>query len=103
LIRRTFKRTDGLTAGETYEYDNSGKLIKAVWDKFDTWLTGTINFDYDKSGYLSRGHFKGNGEKKFDAEISFTFDKNKNLTKIHWDFSFKGTQTYTFGYEKLAF
>jgi hypothetical protein len=101
LIRRTFKRTDGLTASETYEYDSSGKPVKAIWDKFDTWLTGTITFDYDRSGYLSRGHFKGNGEKKFDAEIFFTYDKNKNLTMIHWDFSFKGTQTYTFGYEKI--
>jgi len=103
LIGRTFKHIDGSTASETYEYDSSGKLVKAVWDKFDTWLTGTITFDYDRSGYFSKGHFKGNGEKKFDAEISFKYDKNKNLTMIHWDFSFKGTQTYTFGYEKLAF
>lgn len=101
LIHRTFKHIDGSSASEIYEYDSSGKLIKAVWDKFDTWLTGTITFDYDKTGYLSKGHFKGNGEKKFDAEISFTFDKNKNLTMIHWDFSFKGTQTYTFEYEKI--
>jgi hypothetical protein len=100
LINRTFKHIDGSTASETYEYGSSGKLVTAVWDKFDTWLTGTITFDYDKKGYLSTGHFKGNGEKNFDAEITFKHDKNKNLRVIHWDFSFKGTQTYTFGYDK---
>jgi hypothetical protein len=102
LIKRTFIHVDGSTAEELYQYDGTGRLIRAVWDKFDTWLTGTITFDYDRSGDPLIGHFKGSGDNKFDADITFSFDENKNLIRIHWKFSFDGTQTYTFGYEKRA-
>ena len=91
---------DGLSAEEIYKYDSAGRLIKAVWDKFDTWLTGTITFTYDRNGNPLTGFFEGSGEDKFDADITFSFDADKNLIRIRWEFSFGGTQTYTFGYEK---
>ena len=36
-----------------------GNLIKADYDNFDTWLTGTITFHNDQNGMISKGYFKG--------------------------------------------
>jgi len=59
---------------------------------------GKITFEYDSENKLKSGFFKG--ENNFDADLSFEVDKNENLTKIHWDFSFGKTQTYEFKYNK---
>lgn len=99
LIRRLFHSNNGFVGSESYQYNEEGRLIEAKWDKFDTWLTGTITFEYDSNNKLKTGFFKG--QDKFDADINFEVDKNLNLTKIHWEFSFGKTQTYEFNYEKL--
>jgi hypothetical protein len=70
--------------------------VKAIYDNFDTWLTGTIDFTHT-DGQLTGGHFKG--EKGFDANIVFENDNNGNPVKIKWDFTFGKSQTYTFEYE----
>ena len=72
----------------------------AVWNNFDSWLSGTIAFDFDEDGNLSAGHFKS--KDGYTAEIFFTYDENKNLIQVHWTFSFNGTQTYTFEYKKTG-
>lgn len=99
LIRRLFFASNGFEGSESYQYDENGRLLEAKWDKFDTWLTGTITFEYDEDNRLKSGFFKG--ENNFDADLSFEVDKNGNLTKIYWDFSFGKTQTYWFKYDKL--
>ncbi len=99
LVRRLFHAENGFFGGETYRYDENGKLIEAEWARFDTWLTGTITFDYDENNLLESGFFKG--ENGFDAKIIFENDSYKNLIKIHWEFTFGKTQTYRFKYYKL--
>jgi hypothetical protein len=98
LTRRKFEHSDGSSGSEEYEFDGKFNLTKAVYKNFDSWLTGTITFEHDKNGNLSKGHFKG---EKFDAEIFFKNDKFGNIGKIHWVFSFGKTQTYTFHFEKI--
>ncbi len=100
LINRTGVGTDGSSSEENYFYDEHGKMIKAVWYNFDNWLTGSISFSHDENGVLSGGNFTGSGEKKFNADIKFSFDNNKNIISIYWKFSFPGTQTYRFDYVK---
>lgn len=99
LIRRLFHGDNGFEGSESYEYDAQGRLIKAVWNKFDTWLTGTITFNYDENNRLKTGFFKG--DDGFDAEINFEEDSNNNITKIQWEFTFGKTQTYYFEYEAI--
>lgn len=100
LMKREGLGTDGFRSEESYSYDELGKLIKAVWDNFDSWLTGDISFKHNENGNLVSGIFSGSGEKKFNADIKFSFDKDHNLTSIDWKFSFPGTQTYIFNYLK---
>jgi hypothetical protein len=99
LVRKLFFANNGFFGSEFYEYNEDGTLKLATWDKFDTWLSGTITFRYDEQNRLKTGLFKG--ENNFDADLSFVLDKNGNLTKIHWDFDFGKTQTYKFKYSKL--
>lgn len=99
LVRRLFFADNGFLGSESYEYHDNGTLKLAKWDKFDTWLTGTISFEYDANNMLKSGFFKG--ENNFDSEIDFKSDKNGNLIRIHWNFSFGKTQTYEFKYNKL--
>lgn len=95
LNKRTLKVSDGSTGSEAYEYDQDGRLVKADYKNFDSWLSGTIRFEY-VDGRLSKGVFKG--ENGSDAAISFGYDDMNHLRSIHWEFSFRGTQTYTFEY-----
>ena len=99
LIRRLFHGENGFVGTESYEYDEQGKLIKAEWKNFDSWLSGIITFNYDNSDKLVSGYFKG--ENNFDANITFDFDSNQNITKINWEFTFGKTQTYSFEYLEL--
>ncbi len=99
LLKRIFRCSDGRDGEETYKYDESGKLTGGVWKNFDSWLTGTLTVTYDKDGLKEKAFFKG--ENSFDADITFDVDDNGNLTKIHWDFSFGDSQTYTFEYERI--
>ncbi len=92
--------TDGSKSEENYSYDDHGKLIKADWNNFDNWLTGSIIFRHNSDRGLLSGDFDGTGEKKFNAGLEFKYDKNKNLLTLFWKFSFPGTQTYTFNYIK---
>jgi YD repeat-containing protein len=98
MTRRIFQISDGTTGIENYTYDDKMNLSKAVYKNFDGWLTGTIMFDYDDE-LMTGGTFKG---EKFDADITFDYDGNGNVKKIHWVFSFGDTQTYTFEYEKIG-
>ncbi|MCP4724761.1 MAG: hypothetical protein GY863_06980, partial [bacterium] len=84
---------------ETYTYSTDGKLRKAIYDNFDYWLNGIILYEYDDKNNISRGSFKG--KDGYNADISFTCDDDGNITKIHWEFSFGKTQTYTFEYERI--
>jgi YD repeat-containing protein len=99
LTERSFKRTDGAQGTESYTYDEESRLIQADYNNFDSWLTGTITFTHNQNGDISRGYFKA--PKDRSAEIIFEYSDNHHLTKIHWDFSFNRTQTYTFIYEKI--
>ena len=99
LVSRLFKRSDGVDGNEKYTYNSEGQLIKAEWENFDNWLSGTITFEHNRAGLISKGYFKG--EDGFDAELIFSYDNYGNLSKIHWDFSFGKTQTYWFEYSQL--
>ena len=99
LMERIFKRSDGVTGKETYSWDTEGRLIGGQWDRFDSWLTGTLTFTHDRYGRLESGKFKG--EKDLNAHITFSYNDNGNLNRIHWEFSSGHTQTYSFFYQPL--
>lgn len=98
LAKRTLKISDGDTTSEAYEYDQDKRLVKANYKNFDSWLSGIILFEY-AGGRLSKGVFKG--ENDFNAVISFGYNDINHLISIHWEFSFGGTQTYTFEYARF--
>ena len=98
LIKKTFSLPENVEGYEKYEYNGKMQLTKAKLRNFDTWITGTIDFEYDEDDQLSRGHFKGD---QFNAEIHFTVDENNNVVKYIWELSYGATQTYNFTYEKL--
>jgi len=89
---------DSVIGEEHYTYIN-GQLAEGIYKNFDYWLNGSLSFQYDAGGNLSKGFFKGSDG--YDADIFFTHDNNANITKIHWVFTFGKTQTYNFGYESL--
>ncbi|MBU0755706.1 MAG: hypothetical protein KJ645_11245, partial [Planctomycetes bacterium] len=62
-------------------------------------LNGTILFTHDKWGRLAKGAFKG--EDGFDAVLTFETDEHANVLRMHWEFGFGKTQTYTFSYEPI--
>lgn len=97
IARRTLKRTDGVVSDEVYEYDDEGRMISALYDNVDTWLTGTLNFEHHDDGRIAKGVFiSDNGS----ADLFFEYDRNENLIAITWMFSFGVYQKYTFEYEK---
>ena len=98
LTKRMFERSDGVTGSELYEYDFKMKLIKAEYENFDGWLSGTLTFEHDDSDKFTKGYFDG---KDFDADISFHYDEFGNIVRIRWDFSSGQYQTYDFVYRKL--
>ncbi|HAN18224.1 MAG: hypothetical protein A2X13_07430 [Bacteroidetes bacterium GWC2_33_15] len=101
LVRRLCFGNNGFFGSETYNYDKNGILLNADWIKFDSWLTGTINFEYDENNNLKSGLFKG--KDNFDAQIEFEIDDNKNLIQMHWEFTFGKYQTYIFTYFNQVF
>ena len=96
LLVRTFERSNGESGSETYRYDDKGLLVSGELNNFDSWLNGTLSFEYDRDGQLSAGKFEG--DDGFDAKLQFRYDLNENLVAIDWDFSFGGFQKYIFKY-----
>jgi len=97
LTERKFNRSDGLKGVEAFEYDSSGGLVRARYENMDAWLTGSLTFTHGKYNRLDRGRFEG---ERFDADLTFDYDDDGNLTRVHWVFSFGETQTYLFEYER---
>ena len=98
LAKRSFIKADGTSGHEFYHYTPSGEMSSAEWNNFDAWLTGILNFS-SEDGNLAKGHFKGTGEKPFDADLTFDYDSTGNMKKISWVFSFGKSQVYEFDYE----
>jgi len=99
LLVRTFEKSDGGSGSETYRYNDENLLEYGELNNFDNWLSGTLTFEYDGTGLITTGKFKGNDG--FDADLRFEYDLNQNLVAINWDFSFGGFQKYMFIYEPL--
>lgn len=99
LVHRTFARSDGVVGAERYEYDDKMRLSKAVYENFDTWLTGTITYEHAEDGGIEKAHFDG---ERFDAEIDFDRDEHGNVTRMQWVLESGQTQTYELGYEVVS-
>lgn len=93
-----FPDPDGLAGSEAYRYED-GRLIRGEYDNVDSWLNGTLVFEYDPKGVLTSAVFKG--EDGADASLSFAYDRDFNLIKIHWEFTSGHTQTYHYIYKPL--
>jgi len=99
LLQRSFKRSDGISGSEQYAYNEKEWLTKGIYENFDSWLTGTIDFFHNDAGFITAGHFIS--VDGYTADISFSYDQYGNVTQIHWEFSFDKTQTYTFEYKRI--
>jgi len=97
LVLRTYFTGDTLAGFESYLYNQEGDLMKAYIRNFDNWLTGTIDFDHDEPGTITKGTFKG--ENGFDALISFNYNDAGLPVEIIWEFTFGKFQRYSFEYE----
>ncbi len=95
LIRRICFADFGYFGSESYRYDEKGNLIEADWQKFDSWLSGKINFNYENN-IIKSGFFTG--KDGFNADLTFDLDDRNRITKIHWKFTMDKTQTYYFTY-----
>ena len=98
ITQRTVKLSNGIVGTDSYEYDKNGRLVSAEYDKFDTWLTGTLTFTHGDDGKYTGGSFKSSGGQ--DADLAFEYDEHGHPVKIQWTFANEETQTYTFEYEK---
>lgn len=99
LTHRTGMLVEGEKIVEKYYYDQEGHLASAEWTNFDSWLTGTIRFEYNDHNQLATAHFAGAGSKsEFEAAIEFSYDTDKNLEEIQWDLPEDDFQKYTFEY-----
>jgi hypothetical protein len=97
LILRSCYKADTLAGFESYLYNPQGDLFRAYFKNFDSWLTGTINFNISDTGLVTGGEFKG--ENGFDAMIFFRYNNEGLLSEITWEFSFGKFQKYNFEYE----
>ncbi len=75
LLNMHYENSNGEKGVTTYEYNNDGVVYKALWHLLDG-KRSSINYHI--------------------------YDENGNLNKIHWNFSFDGTQTYLFEYQKVT-
>ena len=98
LTEKTFTRSDGARGREAYRYDEWGMLATVEYENMDFWLNGTITLEHDGLGRLTGGVFRGRDG--YDAALTMATDAHGNVTRVHWDFSFGKTQTYTFVYEE---
>jgi len=96
LVQRDFQCTDGSTAQEQYTYDQFGRLTSGSYRNYDGWLNGDLSFRHDRYDRIISATF--NGKNCWDAELSFEYNIEGNLAKIHWVFSSGTTQTYTYFY-----
>ena len=99
LVGRYCYIADTLNSFELYIYNSDGILIKAYYNNFDNWLTGTLTFNADIVGSNLSGYFKG--QDGFDATITSKYNSHGNLSNIRWDFSFGKYQEYTYEYETI--
>ncbi len=97
LLLRNFYMNDTLIGVESYLYNSDGLLQKAHYRNFDKWITGDIAFHLDERNILRTADFKG--EHGFDAKITFTYNSDKLLTEMIWEFSFGKYMKYNFYYE----
>ncbi|MDH4156291.1 MAG: hypothetical protein OEW00_03330 [candidate division Zixibacteria bacterium] len=98
ITQRTVKLSNGIVGTDSYKYDEDTRLVSAEYDKFDTWLSGTLTFTHGDDGEYAAGSFKSTGGP--DADLAFEYDERGHLVKIQWTFTNAETQTYTFQYER---
>jgi len=96
LVLRVFYKADTLFGFESYQYHSDGGLNLAYYKNYDSWLSGTLVFHYKNPGKIEYAEFKG--EDGFDARINFTYNEEKLVSEIKWDFSFGKFQKYNFEY-----
>ena len=96
ILRSCFKE-DTLIGFESYLYNSEGDLIKAYLKNFDSWITGTINFELNQLGIITGGQFQG--ENGFNASIVFNYNDEGLIAEIIWKFTFGKFQQYVFEYE----
>lgn len=99
LIKRKYYEDDINVGFENYFYNIDGILIKAEWKNFDKWLSGSISFESDRYGRISKGYFAG--ENDFNAEIFFKYEDYNNTSEIRWIFTNGKYQTYNFSYKSV--
>jgi hypothetical protein len=96
LLVKTFQWEGGNSGSETYRY-RDGALARGEYNNMDGWLNGVLEFSPNEFGMPVRANFTsldGN-----HAVIEFSYDRNFNLTRIHWIFNSGHTQTYRYEYE----
>lgn len=96
LIKREYYKIDSLVAFESHLYDAEGKLIKTYLKNVDGWLTGSIDYEYNRFEKISSGVF--HGEDGFDALLTFSYNDLTLLSELHWAFSTGDLQTYHYEY-----
>lgn len=96
LAKRVGQFPDGTTIKEEYKYDKQGRLVKALWDNFDSWLNGTTEYQYQEGNHISRAVFTDkNG---FSIDINYLYTPEGHLQEVLWDLGKQGFQQYTFTY-----
>jgi hypothetical protein len=98
LLVKTFQWSDGTSGSETYRYKN-GILTRGEYVNMDSWLNGTLDFEYDEQNILRIANYVD--KDGFDAHVNFSYDLDFNLVKIHWELSSGQNQTYYYKYEPL--
>ncbi len=96
LLVRTFQWSDGSSGSEAYRYED-GTLIQGEYENVDGWLNGILIPEYNAEGLMTGAIFSG--KDGFDARVQFSYDRDFNLVKIHWEFSSGHTQTYWYYYD----
>lgn len=99
LTGRSFRRSDGITGEERYDWDSKGRLLSGEYINFDGWLTGKLLFAHDRYDKIISAEYSGDDGLK--ATLTFEYDQHTNLVRVHWLFTGGSTQTYWFSYKEV--
>jgi hypothetical protein len=96
-ISEIFIRSDSVTGSAKYQYIDR-KLKTAVFDNYKGWLSGTVSYEYNSLNQMIEGKLFRND--KEICRIAYSYDDNGNMTREHWNFNGKWSQTFDYIYKR---
>jgi len=96
LLKETFSSSDGIEGLAIYHYDEHGNLTFADCRNYNGWLTGKIQYEYNRYEVIDKAVIKKDNEEI--GTIIYQYDIDGNLKIEKWDFNGIWEQTFIYEY-----